>query len=118
MGFIIKNMNELDNSWYRALKFLADNTRAEIISSKERGEKDYEENVPSTKENPIEQTLKEFAYIELEKNTKWMITQRGLQQLRELEQIRHRDLTIWISGLALAISIFTLAINLGWIKFT
>jgi len=46
-------------------------------------------------------------------NTKWMITQKGLQQLRDLERIRHRDLTIWISGLALAISLFTLAINLG-----
>lgn len=109
-------MNELDKSWYKALKFLANHTRAEINHWKEMGVKDYEKYVSSTPENPIEQTLKQFEYIDLNGNTRWMITQKGLQQLRDLEQIRHKDLTIWMSGVALVISILSFAIAQGWIK--
>ena len=109
-------MNELDKSFYRALKFLATYTRAKIKSLKEGGFNDYDKNVPSTKENPIEQTLIGMGYLEPSKDTKWMITQNGLQQLRDLEQIRHRDLTIWISSIALIISILSLAIAQGWIS--
>lgn len=109
-------MNELDKSLYKALKFLADNTRAEIKVMKERNFNDYDKAVPSTKENPIEQTLISFEYLLLNGDTRWMITQRGLQQLRSLEQIKNRDLTIWLSSSALIISILSFAISRGWIK--
>lgn len=109
-------MNKLDKSTYRALSFLADYTRAEIKVLKEKTTGDYEKFVPNTEGNPIEQTLESFGYIKLHKNTRWMITQEGLQQLRELEQIRHRDLIVWLSGLALGISILSFAISQGWLK--
>ena len=109
-------MNELDKSLYRALKFLADHTRAEIRHWKEMGNKDYEKSVPSTSENPTEQTLKQYDYIDLNGTTKWMITQNGLRQLRDLEQIKHRDLTVWLSGFALVISILSFAISQEWIR--
>lgn len=109
-------MNRLDKSQYRALKFLANNTRAEIIVMKEEGRDDYEAKVPSTKENPVEQTLEAFGYIKKDGHTKWMITQDGLQQLRDLEQIRHRDWIIYLSVSALVISILSFLIAQGWIK--
>lgn len=110
-------MNELDKSFYKALSFFANKTRAEIKVMKEQNTGEYEKNVPSTKENPIEQTLAQFGYIELGKDTKWIITQSGLAQLRDLEEIRHRDITIYISTIALIISILSFAIVRGWINF-
>ena len=101
-------MNELDKSLYKALSFLADNTRAEITVTKERKSTEYEDNVPNTKEDPTEKTLEQFGYIELHKNTKWMITQNGLQQLRDLEQIKYRDRIILWAILAVVLSVFSL----------
>ena len=111
------NMNELDKSFYKALKFLANNTRAEITVMNEQELEDYEENVPATKENPVEQTLINFGYLQKTGDTKWMITQSGLQQLRDLEHIRHKDLIIYSSSAALIISILSFAVAQGWIKF-
>ena len=105
-------MNKLDESMYVALRFLANNTRAEIKVMNEQHLKEYEKNVP----NDVESTLKQFEYIDLQGNAKFIITQKGLQQLRELEIIRHRDLTIYISIIALLISIISFAVSRGWIK--
>ena len=108
-------MNKLDKSLYKALKFLANNTRIEIKSMQERGFNDYDKVIPSTPENPTEQTLIRMGYLDKGEGNKWMITQTGLQQLRDLEKIRHRDLIIWLSSTSLSLSIFTLAIVQKWI---
>lgn len=110
-------MNKLDKSFYKALKFFANHTRAEIIVMKEQATGEYEKNVPATKEDPIEQTLEKFEYLEKNANTKWMITQSGLQQLRDLEQIGHRDILIYLSTVALFISVLSFAVAQGWITF-
>lgn len=105
-------MNELDKSFYIALKFLANNTRARIKTMEEDKLKDYDNNVPKD----VESTLTQFDYIDLKGNTKYIITQKGLQQLRDLEIIKHRDLTIYISVVALIISIISFMFSQGWVK--
>ena len=105
-------MNELDKSFYIALRFLADNTRAKIKTMEEDKLKDYDNNVPKD----VEVTLTQFDYIDLKGNTKYVITQKGLQQLRDLEIVRHRDLTLIMSVIALIISIISFLYARGFIK--
>ncbi|HIH04665.1 TPA: hypothetical protein HA281_04565 [Candidatus Woesearchaeota archaeon] len=105
-------MNKLDGSFYKALRFLADNTRAEIKVMEEQKLTLYDDNVPKD----VEATLKEFDYIRPYGTTKFIISQKGLQQLRDLELIKHRDLTLILSVIALVISIISFATVNGWVK--
>ena len=105
-------MNKLDKSFYGALRFLANNSRAEIKVMDEQKSTDYDDAVPKE----VETTLKQFGYVDLKGNSKYIITQSGLQQLRDLEMIRHRDLTIYISVVALIIAVISFAFSQGWIQ--
>ena len=105
-------MNELDKRVYMALKFFADNTRAKTITIQEEDEKGYKEIFPKD----VSEYLSERGYIDPHGSTRYMITDEGLKELRTLEQIKHRDLTLFISILALIISLYTLAKLQGWIQ--
>jgi len=105
-------MNESDKNLYKALKYFADYSRAKVKSRKEEQPTEYTDNVPAD----VEITLSKFEYIALSSDTKYIITQKGLQQLRDLEQIKYRDTIIWISVLSLGISILSFAYAKGWLN--
>lgn len=107
-------MNKLDKSFYRALSLLANNTRNEVKELKEKNTGIYEKNVPSTDDNPVEQTLNNWGYVNLKGHTRWIITQNGLEQLRDLEKIKHRDNIIFWAVFAVVISVIALAKSMGW----
>ena len=82
-------MNSIDKQWLKTLRYFADSTRAQISARKEQFPDEYKEYVPKD----LEDTFVNFGYLDLNGNTKYIITQNGLQQLRDLEQIRNKD---WI----------------------
>ncbi len=75
-------MNGLDKTWLKALKYFADNTRAWIIALKEDDEKEFRKILPKD----LEDTFIEYKYLDFKGKTKYIITQEGLQELRNLEQ--------------------------------
>jgi hypothetical protein len=47
----------------------------------------------------------------------FLINQNGLQQLRDLEEIKRGDRVVWASVFAILISVISFAVAQGWIKF-
>ncbi len=103
-------MNRIDKAWYKALTFLATNKRKNVIQFMGKAPKRYKQIVPEE----IEKTFIEWSYINFDNDTIYAITQSGLQQLRDLEDIRRKDRTIIISISALIISIFAFGKAMGW----
>ena len=88
-------MNQLDKKLYKNLSYFADLTRTEIEEQNKTkiGEESslYRENVNEV----MEMTFENWGYINWKSDAKWVITKNGLEQLRQLEEIRHRHLTLW-----------------------
>lgn len=104
-------MNKIDKEWYESLRFLSRLTTKKANKLKKDNLKEYRGYVPEDVEN----TLHQFGYVQLNENITQVVTQSGLQQLRDLEEIDRKDLTITISILALFISLVALAKSMGWI---
>lgn len=104
-------MNRIDKQWYGALRFLSRLTTKEAKREKSHNLKDFRYYVPEDVEN----TLHQFGYIQFNENVTQVVTQGGLQQLRDLEEIDRKDLTISLSVLAVLISLIALAKSFGWI---
>ena len=103
-----------DKFVFKALKFFANNTRKEIETIIEQ---DKDKNTTTYREDVSEDTeayLSDADYIQTEGNSKWIITEDGQKLLRELGQIRHRDITLYLSIAAIIISVFTLGKVMGW----
>ena len=62
----------------------------------------------------MEKTLIEWKYFDMKSNSTHIITQTGLGELRDLEQINIKDKTFWTAILALAISIISFSKSIGW----
>ncbi|MFH1591976.1 MAG: hypothetical protein ABIB47_01270 [Candidatus Woesearchaeota archaeon] len=103
-------MREVDERWHKALVFFADNNRAKAMDIKENDNSYYRGIVPQEVEN----TLIEMGHIDFESDTRYIITQSGLQQLRGLDKISHRDWTRIIAIIALIVSILSLGVTQGW----
>ena len=104
-------MNRVDKGFYKALRYFANNTRTEINDIKGKSIEIYKEFVP----HEIESTLDSWGYLNLNGNTKFIITQNGLQQLRDLEKIKHSDITRNVAVISLILSIYTFAKLQGWV---
>jgi len=104
-------MNEIDKQWLKTLRYFADNSRAQINARKEEFPNEYPENVP----NDLEDTFAKFGYLALHGNTKHIITQSGLQQLRDLEQIYQKDISYKISIASIIIAGLAFAKAMGWL---
>ena len=56
-----------------------------------------------------------MGYVQFEPPAQHIVTGDGLRFLRELEDIRKKDLTLIASVIAVIISLFALAKSMGWI---
>jgi|SRR3989344_4269205 len=104
-------MNRIDSVWYKALKFLSKLSIDETIELKKKNPKKFEKYVPEEVEN----TLEQFGYITFRNSFVQVVSQSGLQQLRDLEEIRRKDLTLIASVIAVIISLVALAKSMSWI---
>ena len=104
-------MNEIDKQWLKTLRYFADNTRAQINARKETFPDEYPKNVPKD----LEDTFAKFSYLDLHGNTKHIITQSGLQQLRDLEQVYQKDISYKIAIASIIISALAFAKSMGWL---
>ncbi|MEX0598590.1 MAG: hypothetical protein WD512_19060 [Candidatus Paceibacterota bacterium] len=103
-------MNKIDKEWYEALRFLSRLTTKKAKHEKSHNLKDFRRYVLEDVEN----TLHQFGYIQWNESITQVVTQNGLQQLRDLEEIERKDLTIFYAVLAIVISLISLAKSFGW----
>ncbi|MEK6833426.1 MAG: hypothetical protein AABY32_05240 [Nanoarchaeota archaeon] len=106
-------MNKIDKKFYKALKFLSRRTTPEILDSLLDGNKKKEFRKFIPKE--MDRTLQLYKYILFEPPAQYIVTTDGLQFLRELEDIKRKDLTLIASVIAVIISLVALAKSMGWI---
>ncbi len=104
-------MNKIDKEFYKALKFLSKLSIDEAIELRRKNPKKYKRYVS----DDLEHTLSEFGYLTFKNNFVQVVSQSGLQQLRDLEDIRRKDLTLTASVIAVIISLVALAKSMGWI---
>jgi len=77
-------MNKLDERIYKALKFFADKSRAEVTVVFQNNKPQYSQIVPED----IEKSLSESGYISPQAKTRYMITNEGLIELRKLDEMK------------------------------
>ena len=104
-------MNKIDKQWYKSLRFLSRLTTKKAKELKSQDLNDFRKYVAEDVEN----TLHQMGYIQFNDNVTQVVTQSGLQQLRDLEEIDRKDLTISLSVLAMVISIISFVKSMGWI---
>ena len=104
-------MNKIDRKWYKALRYLSRYAPKEIKEIKEGRNKEYKRNVPQH----VEDFFHTIHYIQFDEKYPQIVTQGGLQQLRDLEEIRRKDLTLISAVVAVIISLVALAKSMGWI---
>lgn len=104
-------MNKIDKGWYKSLKFLSKLTIEETMELKKKSPKMFKKFVPEEMEN----TLEKFGYITFMCDVVQIVTQSGLQQLRDLEDIKRKDLTLISAVVAVFISLVALAKSFGLI---
>ncbi len=112
-------MNKIDKEWYECLKALSkiprDNNFDKFLIENIKNIKDY-------MEGETWNELHTLGYVTSSPSVKNIVTPSGLEQLRMLEDIRRKDLTliasviaVVISLVALGISFFPFAKSMGWI---
>ena len=106
-------MNEIDKTLYKALKFFSKRTFKKIKEIKKKQPKKYKRHIPDLMEDALERAR----YVEFEDGNEeyTVITGRGLEQLRILENIKIKEKSILISIFALILSLFALAKSFGYI---
>lgn len=103
-------MNKLDKKIFKALSFFANNTFKKINKIMLTNITKYYKNVSRTIENHIFIT----GYIKADDIRSYAITEKGLEQLRILENIKHKEKSMYISIIALLIALFTLFSRIWW----
>lgn len=105
-------MNKIDKCLYRALKFLSKKSIKNIKEIKKENINKYYKYVPQL----VEESLERARFIEDRPEEEYsLVTGRGLQQLRLLEDIRIREKSILISILAIIIALISLIKSMDWI---
>lgn len=116
-------MNNLDRRVYKALIFFSNRTLNEVLKLKEDDSGKYNKKVPKG----IEDSIHREGYISLKKygdtrDEDSAITTKGIEQLRILKDVKNKEKSIWISVIAVVISLLALGISLvpfaksmGWI---
>ena len=100
-------MNLIDKKWYKALRYLSRFTPNEV----DRKSKEYMEHVPKH----VEDFFHAVGYIQFDNKYPQIVTQGGLQQLRDLEEIKRKGLTLIASVVAVVISLVAFSKSMGWI---
>ena len=102
-------MNKVDKIWYKSLNFLSKLSIDETIELNKKNPKKFRKYVPEEVEN----TLEKFGYITFRSDFVQVVSQSGLQQLRDLEEIRRKDLTLIASVVAVVISLVALGFSIA-----
>jgi len=105
-------MNQIDRRWYEHLKALS-----KIPVDKPYGKYRIEVTKKFGKymEGETWNELHKLGYINTSPSTNQLVTERGMEQLRMLEDIKRKDLTLIASVVAVIISLVALAKSTGWI---
>lgn len=103
-------MNKIDKKFYKALKFLATRTTPEILDSllDKNKKKEFRKLVSKV----MDKTLQSHKYISFQHPAQHIVTVKGLQFLRELEDIRRKDVTLIASVIAVIISLIALGFSI------
>jgi len=102
-------MNKIDKIRYRALKFLSSFSPEGAIDFRKKNPEKYKKYVS----DELEETLSKFEYLTFSCNAVRVVSQLGLQQLRDLEDIRRKDLTLMVSVIAIVLSLVALGISIA-----
>lgn len=105
-------MNKIDRQWYKHLKALSK------ISIQESYDKFKTENIKKFGKYMQGETcnqLHKLGYITLSPSVNQILNPSGLEQLRMLEDMRRKDLTLISSIIAIVISLVALSKSMGWI---
>lgn len=101
-------MNKIDKKWYEALRYLSRYNSRAINYIKKTNPQEYHNHVPKY----VEDFFHIIGYIQFDEKYPQIVTQGGLQQLRDLEDIRRKDSTLIASVIAVCISLFSVCISL------
>lgn len=112
-------MNKIDREWYKCLKALSkiprDNNLDKFMTKNTENIKDYMDGATWNE-------LLTLGHVTSNPDVKNIVTPSGLEQLRMLEDIRRKDLTLIASVIAVVISLVALGISfvpfakgMGWI---
>jgi len=104
-------MNKIDKQFYKALRFLASHSTPEILDS--LIDKNKKEKFRKYVSKDMDRTLQSQEYIVFDPPAHNVVTMKGLQYLRELEEIRRKELTLIASVIAVGISLVALAKSFG-----
>lgn len=105
-------MNKIDRQWYDSLKFLSKWTVGDAFDKlKKKDPKKFKKYLYGEPWN----TLHKFGQVTSMSDSTQIVTPSGLDQLRMLEDMRRKDLTLIASVVAIIISLVALAKSMGWI---
>ena len=105
-------MNKIDKAWYNHLKALSK------IFIEDKFDKYRTKNIKKFEkylEGATWNELHKLGYVTSSPDVNNIITSSGLEQLRMLEDMRRKDLTLIASVIAVTISLVALAKSMGWI---
>ncbi|MFH1824793.1 MAG: hypothetical protein ABH873_06170 [Candidatus Firestonebacteria bacterium] len=105
-------MNKIDGQWYRYLKALSKIPRDYLL---DKYKTKHIKNIKEYMEGTTWDELYELGYVNSNPNVKQILTPSGLEQLRMLEDMRRKDLTLVISTIAIVLSTFAFSKSMGWI---
>jgi len=101
-------MNKIDKKWHKALRFLSRLSVDEALKMKNRNLGEFRKYVSEN----LERTMVKSKYIILEGKFDNVVSLWGLKYLRDLEEIRRKDLTLIASVVAVVISLVALGISI------
>lgn len=104
-------MNRIDKEWYEILKVLSKIPRDKLDKYKIENTKKYDKYYQGTTWNE----LHKLGYINTKPSENQILTEKGMEMLRMLEDIRRKDLTLISSVVAVVISLVALTKSMGWI---
>lgn len=104
-------MNKIDKEWYEVLKVLSKISRDEWDKFKTKNTKKYDKYYQGTTWNE----LHKLGHINASPSVNQIVTEKGMETLRMLEDIRRKDLTLIASVVAIVISLVSLAKSIGWL---
>lgn len=105
-------MNKIDRRWYNHLKIFS---RIPIDKPYGKYRIEVTKKFGKYMEGETWDELHKLGYINTSPSTNQLVTEKGMEQLRMLEDIRRKDLTLIASVVAVIISIIAFTKSMGWI---
>jgi len=101
-------MNKIDKRLYKALKFLSKYSTLDILDMLTDNKKKFRKYVPKD----IDRTLQSDRYMVFQPGATNVLTMEALQSLRDLKEIRRKDLTLIGFVVAIGVSLVALIISI------